>query len=296
VGRDPVEEWRRRLTSVAVNGIRTFVLDEGIGDPIVCLHGIPTQAFLWRDVARVLARGHRVVAPDLPGFGFADRSPSMDLTPMGQATFVQQLLDDLGIQEFALVMHDYGALVGMELLDRNSGRVTHVVVTNTSLSKRDWGGGRLTPYSLLKVRGIGEAAFRLARPFMLTQAFRIYTAEKRRLTSDVMDVFWHPFEHGVADTLLRLARDRRLTNDDFYRWRSAAWEYDGPALIAWGGLDPTFRVEQGRSIAHLFPRGHFELFDDANHFIQLDRPDALGRLIRDFLAGRVPVPDPSTWE
>jgi hypothetical protein len=44
-----------------VDGLRTFVLDEGMGDPVVLLHGIPTQAYLWRDVARVVVRAHRVI-------------------------------------------------------------------------------------------------------------------------------------------------------------------------------------------------------------------------------------------
>lgn len=290
MGRAPeaVAAWQARLTPVAVDGLRTFVLDTGVGDPVVFLHGIPTQAFLWRDVADVVGHRRRVIAPDLLGFGFADRPDDADLSPVGQATFVQRVLSDLGVERYALVVHDYGALVGAELLARDAGSVTDLVVLNTSLWEEDWRGTGFNPLGLVRLPGLGEVAFRVARKFMLREAFRQYVTERQRLKDDVMSVYWHPFTDGFGDVLLRLFRreDGRMDEQDFCRWRDAIEAFDRPSLVIWGDQDPTFRPHIGRKIASILPQGNFELFEHSNHFIPEDRPEALGRLIAVFLSGR----------
>ncbi len=285
---DAAQEWLQQLTPVAIDGLRTFVLDTGMGDPVVFLHGIPTQAFLWRDVAQIVRHRHRVVVPDLLGFGFADRPDGADLSPIGQASFVQRVLSDLGVERYALVVHDYGALVGAELLSRDPGAVTHLVVSNTSFWAEDWSGSGPSPFSLLRVPGLGEAAFRVARKFMLREAFRVYVAERQRLTSEVMDVYWHPFTDGFSDVLLQLFRDEaeRMDEQAFCRWRDAIAAFDGPGLVIWGDRDPTFKTMIGRKIASILPKGNFELFEHSNHFVPEDRPEAFGRLINVLLSGR----------
>lgn len=268
---------------MTVNGLRTMILDHGFGDPVVFLHGIPTQAYLWRDVARVVGREHRVIAPDLLGFGFADKPNAGDLSPTGQATFVEGLLVELGVDEFTLVAHDFGALVAAEIVANMPDRVQAVVICNTSFWPQDWNGSLFNPMRLLRVPGIGEAAFRLARPFMLRRAFAAYVTDTRRLTAATLQVYWWPFAHGFASVLLRLSRADRFTRDDLRRWRHALHNYDGLALIVWGERDPTFRPSRGRSIAGFIPNGRYVGLPDSNHFIQEDEPEELGRLINEFL-------------
>jgi 2-hydroxymuconate-semialdehyde hydrolase len=290
VGRipDAVSDWQAQLTPIAIDGLRTFVLDTGYGDPVVFLHGIPTSSFLWRDVGEVVSRRWRVIAPDLLGFGFSDRPADADLSPAGQATFLQRVLSELGVERYALVVHDYGALVGAELLARDPDTVTHLVVLNTSLWADDWGGSRRSPFGLLKMPGVGEVAFRFARKFMLREAFGLYVTERQRLTSEVMDVYWHPFTDGYSDVLLRLARESTEGMDEqqFCRWRDAIEAFDRPCLVVWGDQDPTFRTHIGRKIASILPAGNLELFEHSNHFVPEDRPEALGRLITVLLNGR----------
>jgi len=262
-----------------------MVLDHGFGDPVVFLHGIPTQAYLWRDVARVVGRQHRVIAPDLLGFGFADKPASGDLSPRGQAIFVAGLLDELGVGEFTLVAHDFGALVAAEIIANMPERVQAVVICNTSFWPQDWNGSRFNPTRLLRIPGVGEAAFWMARPFMLKRAFGAYVAETARLTDPTMRIYWWPFANGFTSILLRLSRDDRFTRDDLRRWRHALHAYDGLALVVWGERDPAFRPSRGRSIAGFIPNGRYVGLADSNHFVQEDMPDELGRLINEFLSG-----------
>ncbi len=285
---DAVAAWQSQLTPVAIDGLRTYVLDIGMGDPVVFLHGIPTNSFLWRNVAQVVSHRWRVIAPDLLGFGFSDRPVDMDLSPTGQATFIQRVLGELGVDRYALVVHDFGALVGAELLSRDPDRVTQLVVLNTSFWEDDWGGSGLSPFGVLKLPLVGETAFRFARKFMLREAFALYVSERQRLTDDVMDVYWHPFTDGFSDVLLTIFRSgaKQMDDQQFCRWRDAIEAFDRPSLVIWGDKDRTFQTHVGRKIASILPAGNLEIFEHSNHFLQEDRPEALGRLITVLLSGR----------
>ncbi|CAN5566471.1 alpha/beta hydrolase [soil metagenome] len=281
-----VDAWRERLTMVETSAGALAVLDEGSGEPVVMLHGIPTHSYLWRDVARIVTVSRRAIAPDLLGFGFSDKPEDADLSPMGQADAIDELLDGLGIESYALVGHDYGALVACELLARNPQRVSHLVVTNTSLQRTAWTStSPLNPLSWLKAPFIGEAAMTVAQPFMLKQAFSVYVAERERLSDETMALYWSPFDSGFDRTLLRLPRNNRLDEDAFHRWKVALYEYKQPGFVVWGALDPTFRLNQAHEIVNLMPDCRFEVFKHSNHFIQEDRPQALGRLVAAFVEG-----------
>lgn len=280
----PVSAWQRTLRAVPHESGRRYVLDQGSGNrTVVLLHGIPSYNVLWRDVARELARVSRVVAPDLTGFGLSDPPPNADLSPRGQARDLLCLLDELRIERFALVGHDYGALVACELLALEPRRVTHLVITNTSLRPADWTGSGFGPFQLLKLPGVGELAFALARPVMLKAAYALYVAERRRLDEELMELLWAPFERGFDRTLLKLFRQRPLDRRDAERWRRALSGFGGRALVVWGARDPTFRVDRGEEIRALLKRAELVILDGSNHFVPIDRPRVLARLIRRLL-------------
>ena len=104
------ERSGRRL---AAGGIHTFVLDDGQGEPVVCLHGVPTSSFLYRKlVSELVTRGLRGIAFDLPGLGLADRPADFDYTWTGLGRFAAAAVDALGLDGFHLVEHDIGGPVG----------------------------------------------------------------------------------------------------------------------------------------------------------------------------------------
>lgn len=287
-GQAAVARWQEQLTGVDTSAGRIAVFEQGGGEPVVMLHGIPTHSWLWRDVAATVAHGFRVVAPDLAGFGFSDKRDDVDFSPVGQADVLTEVLDALGIEECVLVAHDYGALVAAEMLSRNTERVSRLVLTNTSFRYEDWGtAGPTNPLSVFKVPVLGEAALKLSRPSMLKVAFSMFIQEKERLTPETMALYWHPFETGFDRTLLRLARETSLDEDTFHRWKAALYDFDKPSLVVWGGADPTFRLDRGHEIARLLHHNQFERFEHSNHYIQEDRPRALGRLIAAFAGGKL---------
>src|SRR5688500_4559580 len=100
-------------------GVRSFVRESvtaAPGEPVVCIHGVPTSSFLWRNVLPELAgHGLRGVAFDLPGLGLADRPARFDYSWTGLGRWTLSALDALELDRVHLVVHDIGGPVGFEV-------------------------------------------------------------------------------------------------------------------------------------------------------------------------------------
>ena len=113
--------------TVHANTIRQHYLDAGSGSPVVLLHGFPETCYAWRRQVPALARRHRVIVPDLRGYGDTDKPPSgYDKRTM--ACDLRALLDELGIGRAALVGHDRGALVATRFAKDHPERIGRLAV------------------------------------------------------------------------------------------------------------------------------------------------------------------------
>ncbi len=121
-----------------VDGLRMHYVDEGAGAPVLLLHGEPTWSFLWRHVIpQVVGAGRRAIAPDLIGFGRSDKP-----TDQGWYTYdrhvemVTRLVVELDLRDIALVVHDWGGLIGLRFAVENADRVGRLVILDTGV----WSG------------------------------------------------------------------------------------------------------------------------------------------------------------
>ncbi len=120
------------------DGLRMAYLDEGPADAetvFLCLHGEPTWSYLYRKMLPVFTgAGHRVIAPDLFGFGRSDK-------PVDDATYtidfhrgsLLRLVEHLDLQNITLVCQDWGGILGLTLPLDLPGRFTRLLVMNTAL-------------------------------------------------------------------------------------------------------------------------------------------------------------------
>ncbi|MCX7623981.1 MAG: alpha/beta hydrolase [Thermomicrobium sp.] len=281
---------------VYVEAKRWFVREQGEGAPVVLLHGIPTWSFLWRKVLPLLAEEHRALAPDLLGFGRSDK-PSQGIPPVSElATELARLLDRLGIERTALVGHDLGGLVVAAFFERWPDRVTHAVLTNTSVRPERWRGDGLSPLAILGIPLVGEIAASLLRPWMLRLAMRPFLVDRTVLDRATLLGYWEPFERSFRRMLVRLARQPLFTADELARWRRVLVERCGdgkiPLLVAWGARDPQFRVDEASRLARDIPGSRFLAFTRAGHFLPEERPRALARAIAVFLERPQALPSP----
>ena len=118
-----------------VDGLRLAHVDEGDGRPVVMWHGEPTWGYLWRHVLPpVRDAGHRVILPDLAGFGRSDKPVDRDWYSYDRhAAMAATLLEDLDVRDATFVVHDWGGPIGLRLAVEHPDRVARLVIMDTGL-------------------------------------------------------------------------------------------------------------------------------------------------------------------
>ena len=114
-------------------GLRMHYLDEGPRDarPVLMLHGEPSWSYLYRHMIPVCAAEHRVLAPDLIGFGKSDKPASIhDYSYQGHMDWMKEFIVRLDLTEITLVCQDWGSLIGLRLAAENEARFARIVVGN----------------------------------------------------------------------------------------------------------------------------------------------------------------------
>jgi haloalkane dehalogenase len=128
-----------------VEGFRTHYVDEGPTNapPVLLVHGWPTWSYLWRNVIPpLLTAGHRVIAPDLVGFGRSDKPAAREDLGFGdQVRCLRGLVSTLDLSGMTLVCHDWGGMVGLRAACGHADRFAGIVVVNSLLPTGDQAPG-----------------------------------------------------------------------------------------------------------------------------------------------------------
>src|SRR6185437_14611499 len=131
---------------IEVDGVRIHYLDEGPADaaPVLLMHGEPSWSFLYRKMIPILtAAGHRVIAPDLVGFGRSDKPAAReDYTYQRHVDWMTGLLTGLALRDVTLFGQDWGGLIGLRLAAENEERFARIIAANTFLPTGDIPPGR----------------------------------------------------------------------------------------------------------------------------------------------------------
>jgi haloalkane dehalogenase len=121
--------------------LRVHYVDEGPREaaPVLLMHGEPSWSYLYRKMIPLIAEaGHRVIAPDLVGFGRSDKPADRnDYTYQRHVDWVQHVVDKLSLNRITLLCQDWGGLIGLRLVAAAPHRFDRVVVANTGLPTGD---------------------------------------------------------------------------------------------------------------------------------------------------------------
>jgi haloalkane dehalogenase len=261
------------------DGLRLHYVDEGSGDPVVCFHGEPTWAFLYRKLVPPLVDGgRRVICPDYAGFGRSDKP-----TDRGWYTYdrhvelMTELLGALDLRDATVVVQDWGGPIGLRWAVENADRVGRLVILNTGLFT-----GRVSK-GFMAWRDFAE------RNPDLPVGFVIQGATATELDDDVVAAYEAPFpsaesKAGAAQFPLIVptsdedagAAEMRAVSDELSRW-------DKPALVAFSDSDPVFPFPRsGQVFCDLIPgAGEQVPIEGAAHFLQEDRGEQIAAAILD---------------
>jgi len=126
---------------VEIGGLRMHYVDEGPADadPVLLLHGEPSWSYLYRKMIPLLAAaGHRVIAPDLIGFGKSDKPVSRsDYSYAGHIDWMRQFIEALGLKSITMFCQDWGSLIGLRVAAENEHRFARIAIGNGFLPTGD---------------------------------------------------------------------------------------------------------------------------------------------------------------
>lgn len=275
----PFESHHRRIA-----GLRLAHVDEGDGPPVVMWHGEPTWSFLWRKVLpAVRDAGHRVICPDLVGFGRSEKPEDPSWYSYDRHVGLEaQRLDDLGVRGATFVVHDWGGPIGLRLAVERPDLVDRLVLCNTGLFT-----GR-QPMS---------DAWRAFRDFVATtEDLPVGALVRAGCHSDPGDAvaaaYDAPFptaasKAGARAFPLMLPTSPDAPGAEAGRRTLAALTGDRrPVLMLWAQEDPILPPAVGERFAAAIGREAPHPIEAAGHFLQEDKGEEIGAVIADWLGSR----------
>jgi haloalkane dehalogenase len=274
--REVVERHKSAGRFFDAGKIRSFVREDGDGDPVVLVHGVPASSFLYRKVIDELAaRGLRGIAFDLPGLGLADRPEDADYSWTGLGRFARDAVDALGLERFHLVVHDIGGPVGFELAAAQPERIRSLTVLNTLVEvhgfERPWS---MEPFAR---PGIGRAYLATMTKPAFRALFNLQGVANRRAVPK-------PEVYAYVDLLkredggrafLRIMRGFERTAAKQALYESALRDVPYPVQVVWGARDPALpAAKQGEAARRIAGLDRIHKVP-AKHFLQEDQAPAV---------------------
>lgn len=292
---------------VNADGLRLHVTEAGEGRPVVLLHGFPDSCYVWRlQVPRLTAAGYRVIAPDLPGYGRSEIPRAKGgYTVRALASRLAALIESVAEQEVVLAGHDWGGLLSWRLARDRPDLIRRLVILNAP-HPRVFRRKLMTTRQLF--RSWYAAFFQLPwLPERILQArdFAVLRRALRRATRPGAftdeDMARHVQEWSRPGALSAALAYYRMS------WRaaprqpppsagSAARAPDAaggrrrlpsrvPTLVIWGERDPFLDIRNLQGLEDHVADLTVVTVPEAGHWVQLDAPERVTRLIADF-AGR----------
>ncbi|QHC18861.1 alpha/beta fold hydrolase [Streptomyces sp. GF20] len=261
--------------TATIDGHEIYYREAGPADApvIVLLHGYPTSSFMFRELIPLLADDYHVIAPDHLGFGHSDAPPAteFDYTFDALAELTSGLLDQLGLNRYALYVQDYGAPIGWRLALKNPEHISAIVTQNGNgyedgFVDSFWDG--LWAYGA----NPGPDTEPAVRAAMSLEAIRWQYVHGVPDPSVVSPDTW---EHDVAlvsregndEIQLALFRDYQNNRPLYPLLHEYLRTSEVPVLAVWGRNDEIFGPAGARAFAgdaknaevHLINGGHFLL-------------------------------------
>jgi pimeloyl-ACP methyl ester carboxylesterase len=277
---DVVADHRSAGREFEAAGIRSFVREQGDGDVVLCIHGVPASSFTYRKVvAELAARGLRGVAFDLPGLGLAARPQQFDYSWTGLGRFSAAAVDALGLAAFHLVAHDIGGPVGFELAAAMPERIRSLTLLNTLIEvehfHRPW---MMEPFAR---RGVGEVWLAsMTKPVFRQLMYYAGIRDRSATPAAELDAYVDLLKRRDGGrAFLKIMRGFERTAAKQHLYMRVVRDTPCPVQVIWGADDPALKLSVHGEQARRATAVREVQTVPAKHFLQEDQAPAIAERI-----------------
>jgi pimeloyl-ACP methyl ester carboxylesterase len=269
-------------TLISRRGHRIAFRRRGSGPTVLLLHGFPTWSYDYAEMASDLAADHDVITMDFLGYGASDKPGSYSYSVDESADTVEDLVAHLGLTSVRLVVHDYGGIVGQELVDRaNRGvlpfAIEHLTMLNSGIVYSAYRPTRMQKLLILPVVGkllAGQVS--AARVRSALDAVRGTPLSDREF-----DDLWLGMSrddgHKRSHLLIKYNTERAAHHR---RWESALADWAGPLHLVWGLADPVSGGHVLELAVKVLPQASVTQLPGVGHYPSSEAPQAVTAAVR----------------
>ena len=271
-----------QTSHIEIEGHKIACHRSGSGEPMLLVHGITTYSFIWRDMVPDLSSDFDVIALDLLGCGDSDMPKGVDYSISAQADMLKKVLDRLGIEKVHLVCHDIGGGVGQIFAVRYPDRLHDLVLIN-SVAYDFWPVQPIVSMRTPIIRQLGMALLDIGF-FKLLIKRGVY--HKERVTDELMEMFYRPVKSAEGKAaFLHLAKC--LDNLHLMDIADDLRKLHVPVLIIRGEADIYLKPDISEKLHREIKGSRLERIPTGGHFIQLDEPELLVKMINRFICENI---------
>jgi len=284
----PVPVFHR---TTEIDGIATFYREAGPQDaPVVLLpHGYPCSSYEFRNLMPLLGDRWRLLAPDLPGFGLSATPSDFSYTFTGYGDFLGRFAEHLGLERYALYLHDYGSQFALQLALAAPERVTALIIQNGDIYEDALG----PKYAWLKEFWANPTAAGRAKlaANVSEEGYRDEFAGDlpphlaERIPPDLWKLHWALTTPERKANIVGLFEDQATTLARFPAQQAYLREHRPPTLIVWGPHDGYMPEQSARAYRRDLPDAELHILD-AGHWALETSLAEIVPLMRAFLSAR----------
>lgn len=258
----------------------------GSGEPVVLLHGTPSSSFIWRNIApRLIEAGYQVHVFDLLGYGLSERpqDPAVDTSISAQVPILEALMDHWGLSTTHVVAHDFGGGIAQRLGVFHPQRLRSLTLLDV-VSYDSFPSPRTRQQmasgleSLIKAPDAEHRAH--FREWLLTAVH-----DQSALNGSVLDTYLDFISGPIGQPSLFQHQVRHYDPKHTLEIADRLTELGNlPVKLIWGADDAWQSVDYAHRLNADIPGSELTVLDNCGHFSPEDQPEAIARLLIDFLS------------
>jgi haloalkane dehalogenase len=250
------------------------------------IHGNPTSCYLWRNIIPYTLPFGRCIAVDLIGFGKSSK-PSIEYSFIDHITYMNAFIAALKLENFYLVLHDWGGAIGFQYAMRNSYNIKGLVFMETFCRPMLWKKFDIVTRFLFRNLTKDKVAAILIGKFNLFITFILPMSIVRHLSREERAIYRQPFKTLESrKPIVKLPQELPFKNSGSENEKIAKHYFDWlcqtkiPKLLLYAKPGVQIKEKEALELKKLFRNTTLAYIGKGKHYIQEDQPDAIGQAIQ----------------